>query len=413
MLKRLRVKNFKSINEEIELSFEPSKDIDSIYLTEDNNLKMAIIYGQNASGKTNIIKAIEFIRGLIFEPLDSRDKKIPIVPFKFKDNIDDISEFEIDFIEDGYEFKYFISLNKNSIKKETLLFKELYSRRFSKVFERYENSIKWGTKIKLSKVEKDFLKLNTLENNLLLSAYSKVKVDIEYLDIVKNFFRRILPPIYPKMDLLGFTLEKIYKNEVNRSDIVYILKNADFAIDDFFIEESEIDLAIDGAFIDFLKQIDKIDIDIKSSFKKIEVFFTHFNKYRLKLEEESSGTQRFYQLAVFLSILYKNSYILPIDELESSLHPDLLKFFISIFLANSKDSQILITTHNRELLLEDDLFVEDMVWFCEKRVDGSTDLFNILDFGDEIKDKSQIYNLYKYGKIGAIPNIKNYLGIFE
>ena len=409
MLKKLRVKNFKSIRDDIELSFKPLEGVDNIYLTKDNNLKMAIIYGQNASGKTNIIRAIEFIRDLILKPLDRKDIAIPITPFKFKDSVDDISEFEIDFIEDGYEFKYFISLNKSCIKKEVLLFKKINVRRFSKIFERYQSNIKWGAKIKLSKMEREVLKLNTLENNLLLSSYFKVNIYIEYLDIVKSFFNKILPPIYPTINLLGFTLNKIEKGDVNKDIIVNILKNADFAIDDFYIEESE----IDSDFRSFLKQIEINDKDIEGSFKKIEIFFTHFKKYKLELNEESRGTQRFYQLAVFLSILHKNSYILPIDELENSLHPDLLKFFILIFLTNSKNSQIIITTHNRELLLEDDLFVKDMVWFCEKQKDGSTELFNILDFGNEIKDKSQIYNLYKYGKIGAIPNIKNYLGLFN
>ena len=184
------------------------------------------------------------------------------------------------------------------------------------------------------------------------------------------------------------------------------MKNADFAIDDFSIEEKE----IEEDFVKFLKQIGKEELN---DLKKIEIWFNHFKKYKLEFKDESRGTQRFYQLAVILALLAKNSYIIPIDEIESSLHPDLLKFFILIFLSNSKNSQIILTTHIRELLLEKDILRKDAIWFCEKKENSSTDLFSLSDFGSEIRDNSSIYNYYKCGKIGAVPNIKTFLGLFD
>jgi AAA15 family ATPase/GTPase len=409
MLKSIKISNFKSIDEEIELSFEPAvkKELNEYYLTRDNLLKLALIYGPNASGKTNIIKAIDFLRSFIFNPPKDKEEKINITPFKFKDSIEKNSKFVLEFIEDNMFFVYEIELNSENVVKETLKYKNLTLKkpRFALIFERDENII-WGNKVKITKSQEVTLQLNTLPNMSLLSGYLRVNVEINEIKSAIKFFKRILPPIFPNTELLGFVLKKLQEGEVSKEEIIKILKNADFAIDDFSIEEKE----IEEDFVKFLKQIGKEELN---DLKKIEIWFNHFKKYKLEFKDESRGTQRFYQLAVILALLAKNSYIIPIDEIESSLHPDLLKFFILIFLSNSKNSQIILTTHIRELLLEKDILRKDAIWFCEKKENSSTDLFSLSDFGSEIRDNSSIYNYYKYGKIGAVPNIKTFLGLFD
>jgi len=409
MLKSIKISNFKSIDEEIELSFEPAikKELNEYYFTEDNLLKLALIYGPNASGKTNIIKAIDFIRSFIFNPPKDKEEKINITPFKFKDNIEKNSKFVLEFIENNMLFVYEIELNNEKVVKEMLKYKNLSLKkpRFALIFKRDEDII-WGNKIKVTKSQEEILKLNTLSNMSLFSGYLRVNVKINEIEKAINFFKRILPPIFPNTELLGFVLKKLEDGEVSKDEIIKILKNADFAIDDFSIEEKE----IEEDFARFLKQIGKEELN---DLKKIEIWFNHFKKYKLEFKDESRGTQRFYQLAAILALLAKNSYIIPIDEIESSLHPDLLKFFILIFLSNSKNSQVIITTHIRELLLEKEILRKDAIWFCEKKGNGSTDLFSLSDFGSEIRDNSSIYNYYKYGKIGAVPNIKTFLGLFD
>jgi AAA15 family ATPase/GTPase len=409
MLKSIKISNFKSIDEEIELSFEPAvkKELNEYYLTRDNLLKLALIYGPNASGKTNIIKAIDFLRSFIFNPPKDKEEKINITPFKFKDSIEKNSKFVLEFIEDNMFFVYEIELNSENVVKETLKYKNLTLKkpRFALIFERDENII-WGNKVKITKSQEVTLQLNTLPNMSLLSGYLRVNVEINEIEKAIKFFKRILPPIFPNTELLGFVLKKLQEGEVSKEEIIKILKNADFAIDDFSIEEKE----IEEDFVKFLKQIGKEELN---DLKKIEIWFNHFKKYKLEFKDESRGTQRFYQLAVILALLAKNSYIIPMDEIESSLHPDLLKFFILIFLSNSKNSQIILTTHIRELLLEKDILRKDAIWFCEKKENSSTDLFSLSDFGSEIRDNSSIYNYYKYGKIGAVPNIKTFLGLFD
>jgi len=411
VLKFIKIRNFKSIDEEIELSFEPLENrLDDYYLTKDKNLKLAIIYGPNASGKTNIIKAIKFLKDFIFNPPSTKDKQIKVEPFKFKDIIDEVVEFELEFIIDKTIYNYKLSLTKDKIVKEELFFKR-DSKRFSRAFIRGIDKVEWGRKIKISASQKEVLLLNTLPNNSILSAYLKVNLEIDEIDDVIKFFSSILPPIYPNIDLTGFVLNKLEKGEILKSDIIKILQNADFSIDDFNINEDD----ADEDFIKFLEKfadIEEIE-DLKEKVKTYEILFTHYKKYILNYDEESRGTQRFYQLATILILLTKNSYILPIDEIESSLHPDLLKFFILIFLTNTTNSQIIMTTHLRELLLEKEILRNDAIWFCEKRENGSTDLFSLIDFKSEIRENSSIYNFYKNGKLGATPNIKNFLGLID
>jgi len=410
MLKSIKISNFKSIDDEIELSFEPAvkKELNEYYLTDDNLLKLSLIYGPNASGKTNIVKAIGFIRNFVFNPPKNKEENINITPFKFREDVRKNSKFVLEFIEDNIFFSYEIELNDKNVVKETLKHKDLTLKkpRFALIFERSEKIV-WGNKIKITKSQEEILRLNTLPNMSLLSGYLRVNLKIDEIESVIGFFKKILPPIFPDTKLLGFVLKKLQDGEVGKEEIVKILKNADFAIDDFDIKEKE----IEEDFVEFLKRIGKEEL--KNDLKKIEIWFKHFKKYKLEFEEESRGTQRFYQLAVILTLLAKNSYIVMIDEIESSLHPDLLKFFILIFLSNSKNSQMILTTHIRELLLEKEILRKDAIWFCEKKENSSTDLFSLSDFGSEIRDSSSIYNYYKYGKIGAVPNIKTFLGLFD
>jgi len=407
MIKKLKIENFKSIKDEIELSFEPAvkDEIDEYYLKSFKNeeiLKLALIYGPNASGKTNIIKALEFVRDFILNPLISKDKKIDIKPFIFCDNIEKNSKFYIEFFNDDYFFIYELILNRDEVVKEILYAKK--EKKKYLVFKREnDEEIKYGSKIKLKKDEKNIIKLNTLPNNSIFSGYGKTNIEeIEELQIAYNWFKKLLPPIYPFTYLLDFVIDTVNKNNIKKEEIIDILKKADFAIDNYEIVEKD----IDDEFKKLLISINKED-DI-DNFKKIELFFTHFNKYQIEFDEESRGTQRFYQLAVVLTLLRKKSLVLSIDEIESSLHPDLLKYFLLSFLVNSENSQLILTTHSRELLIEKDILRKDIIWFTEKRDDGSTDLFSLSDFGSEIRENSSIYNAYKLGKLGANPNLKDY-----
>ena len=97
------------------------------------------------------------------------------------------------------------------------------------------------------------------------------------------------------------------------------------------------------------------------------------------------------------------------DELESSLHPDLFTHFILLFLANAKNSQLIATTHNREILNDGDLFRDDAIWITHKNELSETQLYSLADFDSSIlRDTSNRLNAYKSGKLGGIPNLGDF-----
>jgi len=124
---------------------------------------------------------------------------------------------------------------------------------------------------------------------------------------------------------------------------------------------------------------------------------------------ESEGTIRYYGFAGILSMMIRDSIAIPIDELEASLHPDLYLHFLLSFITNSKKSQLIATTHNREILNNKDIFRNDSIWFTDKKECCSTELYSLNDFDSSvIRDTSNILNAYKYGKLGGIPNLGDY-----
>lgn len=133
------------------------------------------------------------------------------------------------------------------------------------------------------------------------------------------------------------------------------------------------------------------------------------SRYSLPFEQESQGTRRYYGFAGLLAMLIKGSMAIPVDELESSLHPELFNHFLLSFLMNSKTSQLIATTHNREILNNRDIFRDDVIWFTNKNEESATELYSLADFDTSvIRDTSNVFNAYKIGKLGGVPNLGDY-----
>jgi len=151
------------------------------------------------------------------------------------------------------------------------------------------------------------------------------------------------------------------------------------------------------------------DINYSASYQRKLVYFVHTandKQNRLLIKLQSAGTLRYLGLLGTLKGIIANSSVLNVDELENSLHPDLVNHFINTFLYHSKkenaNSQFIFTTHNVGLLAED--FVrKDIVWFTEKKEDGSTNLFSLDDF--DIRKNLSFMKAYQAGKFGAVPNL--------
>lgn len=426
MIVNFSIQNFGSVKDVQTLSFEADKSthLEDHYIITAGGmrlLKLALLYGANASGKTTILKALDFLRDLVLEPVEKKTDHLEFSPFLFDtETPQQNSIISIEFIQNDVRYFYEVELNKHAITREELNF---FNPNKANVFKRTTDQSKqfteiaFGSKIKKNKTFEKALESNTLWNNTVLGGFLKTNIELKELKEATDWFESYLYPlIYTRTELEGYVTSRIDKTEIEKDLVVSILKKADFNISDILIQEEEKDIP-DG-FIEFIeRQLNTPDEKIKELKNKgkitsVNVQFEHTVnniKYSLPFEFESHGTRRYYGFAGLLSLLIKNSVVFPIDELEASLHPELFTHFLLSFLINSKKSQIIATTHNREVLSNKDIFRNDAIWFTDKSDTCATELYSLSDFDSSVvRDTSNIFNAYKSGRLGGTPNLGDF-----
>ena len=423
MILNFSIQNFGSIKDRQTLTFEADKSdhLENSYVIHTNGLrilKIALIYGANASGKTTILKALEFLRDIVLEPKTKKTDELDFQPFLFDpETPNQNAVMSIEFLANDTKYFYEVAFFKKAVVYEVLNF---HNPKKANIYKRTTDikneftEITFGSKIKIDKTIEKNLEANTLWNNTVLGGFLKTNIDIKELKEVVEWFKNYLYPLIDtKTQLEGFVTSKIDQGELTKFDVINILKKADFHISDILIQENE--QVIPDGFIELVKkQLKAHDSEVKKLEEKgkitsVSIEFEHTvnqAKYTLPIELESQGTRRFYGFAGLLALLIKNSTSFPIDELESSLHPELYTHFILSFLLNSNKSQIIATTHNREIFDNKDIFRNDAIWFTDKNENGSTELYSLADFDSSIvRNTTNIYNAYKSGKLKATPNL--------
>lgn len=432
MIIEFSIENFGSIKNKQTLSFEATKSThleDQYIIKASENLrllKLGMIYGANASGKTTILKALDFLRDLMLEPQEKKSGGLLFTPFLFDENTPDQNTiFNIDFIQNQIRYSYTVEIDQLAVIREQLDYYNPTKRNVYKRTTDIENqfaSIIFGGKINKDKTFEKVLTANTLWNNTVLGGFLKTNLKNHELTEVQTWFRTYLRQIIlTHTELDGYITHRIKEGKVNKDDVVQIIKKADFQISDIMLNEEESEIP-DG-LLDFiqtqmkdLKVAEKLQRDGK--IKRLNVEFEHTvgdSKYTLPFAMESQGTKRYYGFAGLLADMIKHSSAFPIDELESSLHPDLYSHFLLSFLLNAKSSQLICTTHNREILNNRDIFRDDAIWFAEKDENCATQLYSLADFDSSvIRDTSNVLNAYKIGKLGGVPNLgDNYIELSD
>jgi AAA15 family ATPase/GTPase len=440
MIHYLKIENFGPVKGEVEMNFEVVEQFDDAYemVMPDSRrlLKLAYIYGANASGKTTILKAFEFLRKLLLKPITDKAIELDFEPFLFqKAAYKQASRFELSFYAEGIRYVYEVSFTKEAILSEKIVFyqtakpTELFSR--STDIEKRLAKIQFGSKIKVPVREKDLLESNTLHNNTVIGAYAKTNVDIPELEKLNRWFNIfLLGMITSTHNLTDVTVSLIDQNPLINKWINRFLNKADYQISEVNVSDSNnlISVPMDDVFQNefgsrFLSQgsySKQTTIKLKTGSSTPKFFgggsvqrkidFVHTvsgdKSYPLSILSESSGTKRYFGLGGPLYELIHDSRLLCIDELETSLHPDLMKYFLQVFLLNAKKSQLLVTTHNVSLMENQDFIRKDALWFSEKNEDGSISLYSAADFDSAtLRKDASIINAYKAGKLGAKPNL--------
>ena len=407
MIVNFSIQNFGSIKDKQTLSFEAdtSEHLEDTYVLHTAGkrlLKLALIYGANASGKTTVLKALDFLRDLVVNPKEKKTDILDFSPYLFDANTpEQPTELTIEFVYEGGCYHYEVAFMRQAVILEALYRdapeKTLVYKRTTDIEEQL-TKISFGDKITLEKSAQHVLELNTLWNNTVLGGFLKTNINFEELRRVTDWFGSYLKSIIaPGTRIDTLITNKIKIREIDKIDVIRVLKKADFNISDIVIKnDSEDDIS---EVFDFFKG--RMEY-VKPPTIQYSINNTHYN---LPMEKESEGTKRFYGFAGLLALLIKSSTIFPIDELESSLHPDLYTHFLLSFLQNAKQSQVIATTHNRELLGDRDIFRDDVIWFTDKGKDCATELYSLADF--DTATIKNILNAYKIGKFSGVPRLSD------
>ena len=405
MVLQIRLSNFFSINEEVVLDMQAaslqtreSKDLlgNTFVCNDERLLKTVAIYGANASGKSNIIKAIRACVQMIFESHNYNENTIfAFTPFKFG-GVGKPSRFYIRFLIEGVEYEYSFTLTKTEIITEELYYYP--NGRKKLVFTRDER--KGPDKKDIYEFRSTIRRPmdvagNTSKKTLFVSRASQMDRDVAK-DVFRYFNERFILNYF---GYNSYSIESLLND--NKDLILKVLKAADSDIVDIR-SQHELRSLTTAVFDPLSNQLLSRD-DIQKPQLKITTF--HRNNPEVPFDfysEESSGTQEFFHMMLTILNIIKGNKVLLIDEISMGLHVNLVEYILNLF-HQSESAQLIFSTHNTNLLNMRKLR-KDQVYFVNKRDDGSSDLYSLFDFKD-FRENMDAEKAYLQGRFDAIPYI--------
>lgn len=417
MIRDFWVKNYLSIRDKQELNFlakGPSSELvtevaDGVFL-----YKLGILYGSNASGKSNMLIALNEVFRILVLPKSDATKRINgSIPFILTKN--DPIEMHVSFYANGIRYDYDVSFNEKYILNEVLYYypnksKSLFYER-SFVGENIQADVKFGTSLKLQVKTQESIRENTLNNHSVLSVCSKaaLKEDIAPFNTLYNW----IMDNYHDVDGDGEKgiveiLRDAYNTPKKRKFYNTMLQKADLNI----LEYRPI---VEDRFVpsEYRERIQKENIpeEMKEALLKPTAdsvaFVNHSNDgdFDIPLKWQSKGTIKYIRILDALYDMITNSHVYYLDELGEDLHNDLLYYYLNVFLFNSDKSQLIITSQETTLLSQD-LINENrgVVWFVEKNKETASSEYSRGDsFG--LHKNLSLYNSYRIGRLGAKPEL--------
>ncbi|MCK4608014.1 MAG: AAA family ATPase [Gammaproteobacteria bacterium] len=377
-------------------------------------LKSVAIYGANASGKTNLLDAIAFMKYFVLHSTDNQvGDSIPITNFKLDSKMQaKPSKLEVIFVVENTKYEYSFEVNADRVTKELLQAYQTTRPQlwFERLFDSKKQTYSWkfGSKFK-GQIQS--WKEQTLENTLFLSRASQL--NSEQLKPVHQWFNNLKPlnlskPLHP-----GHTIEWCQSSDSNKQEVLNFLKASGDNSGITNIEFDKKDIPKNELTTFVMKLIQK-NINSKkerANFQRITIAgmshkMVDTNKIiTFKLEEESAGTRKLFSLASVWLKAIKEGQTLIIDELNNSLHPLLAKFLIRMFHdkeINTNGAQLIFTGHD-SFLLDLEIFRRDQIWFTEKNLKDETDLYCLAEYSP--RKNEPVEKGYLKGRYGALPHI--------
>jgi AAA15 family ATPase/GTPase len=426
MILSFSIQNFFSFKERVTFSFEATNDkhLEEYHVVQVNEKtrinKLGILYGANASGKSNLIRALQFLHEFFETKMPSKDRPLNFHPFLLDDSSrGENSFFELIFFIGPHKHVYQLELNKQHVVSEQL--QKYKSIRPTVLFHRtlsdHVTEIRFNDGLGISKAVKEEVQVKCLNNMSVFAACGQVNARLSEIEEVMGWIsNRFMPVVTPDTKLTAFVENLISSDKTAHAYVLGLLNYADFNIADIQIKRTEHKLSekqvAELLAYDELSEEIKSQVETKKTIQILETNYSHkvvnqegqVQNVALPKTLQSAGTVRTMGLAgVFHRVLASKGFV-AVDELESSLHPKLIHHLIETFLKESDQAQLLFTTHYDGLLADDELLRNDTIWFAEKQPDGSSTLYSLSDFNG-VNRISSLQKAYRYGKFGAVPNL--------
>ena len=428
MIQEFRVSNFLSFKEEAVLNFEATKDeaLEKELVVEVapgvRLLRLAVVYGANASGKSNLLAAIDFLQNFWFQKRSDIDETTEAVPFLFdEDTPQEASKFELKFYVNGVRYWYSLELDKHQVYSEKLYYYKSTqpTMLFTRLLENGQSVIKINTlAVKTIAGAVDEISLKCLRNMSFFAARQKVNCSLPLIDEARDWMKSgMLPVIEPKTRMFEYAGSQMLKDNALKDFILKFINKAGSNITGVKMQEEK--LPMPGFMRDAIIGTQELSKEVKDKLlednfvNKLNSSFEHtvknqrgVERYYLPNDYQSDGTRRIFGIEAAIYELLNNGSFLTVDEIESSLHPDLLELILEEFLENTGHSQLLFTTHYDPLLdTIDELLRKDSVWFTDKGEDGGTKLYSLTEF-KRLNKIASFQRSYRRGLFKAVPNIK-------
>jgi len=412
MLIEFNVTNFRSFSDCSTLCMEATPD-DSLIETniiasgKRRMLRSAVVYGANASGKSNLVSAMHFMKHMVLN--SSREtqanEKIDVTPFLLSAECEEQpSKFEIEFVSNKVEYRYGFEVDQELVHSEWLFSRatvreaRLFTREKGKISIN-ENRFKEGRE----------LEERTRPNALFLSVCAQFNGEIA--QIILGWFQnfKIMHGFAPSI-LYGSTVEKI-KSPASQRQVLNLTQVADPGIIGFDLIEKK--LTLDSFPEDMPDEIKSRILKDSPMMVNLKTKHQQFNKNKEQTrtialdfgDTASDGTQKITSLSGPLLDILEKGQVFVVDELDARLHPLLTRLIVSLFNspANKTNAQLIFTTHDTTLLTPE-FFRRDQIWFTEKDQLGATDLYSLAEIKG-VRKEAIFARDYIMGKYGAIPFI--------
>lgn len=441
MLIRFTVANYLSFKEPTELSFVPAAGIANheghvVSATTPNGidvLKLGVIYGANASGKSNLVRAIHTAQSIVLHPVEKR-KNLPFVPFKLdEESAIKPTRFEFEIMVEGHCYAYGFVYSLHQIEEEWLY--KINALDEKCIFERTAQEFRFPGLHSSNDEANQFLNFTakgTPPNRLFLTECDERDVEAVVPDSkaifeVGDWFANRLLIIFPESKFEGLASD-VYASEPFKNELAKYLQCFDTGIagistvkDDFqsinipqhIRQKIEADFQEGGQILladrDDSRWLLKKENAIIRAFRVVSEHSKENGDHLVNfdLKEESDGTRRLMDLAPAMMSLLLSDCDLIIDELDRSLHPDISHSYIDNFLRYStkRHSQLIVTTHEVSLL--DQHFLRpDEIWLVDKGGDGVSHLTALTEY--KLNQTKDLERDYRQGRFGGIPVLRDF-----